>query len=100
MLARSPVTVQRRANSFGVIMVCRQTVCLSRQYAGEVVTVHVSDTTFTIDLDEGPRTVRRTTDIPIRNTKLTDPARSTMFPRSPVAHVLGQKRQASHGTRH
>ncbi|MFI7033702.1 hypothetical protein ACIBK1_33725 [Microbispora rosea] len=52
-----------------VIMVCRQTVSLGRQHAGEVVTVHVSDTTFTIDLDEGPRMVRRTTDIPIRNHK-------------------------------
>ena len=72
-LAQSPVTVQRRANSFGVIMVCRQTVSLGRQHAGEVVTVHVSDTTFTIDLDEGPRTVRRTTDIPIRNHKAHRP---------------------------
>ncbi|MEN3536277.1 integrase core domain-containing protein [Microbispora sp. ZYX-F-249] len=73
VLARSPVTVQRRANSFGVIMVCRQTVSLGRRHAGEVVTVHVSDTTFTIDLDEGPRTVRRTTDIPIRNHKAHRP---------------------------
>ncbi|GIH47134.1 Transposase InsO and inactivated derivatives [Microbispora rosea] len=73
VLARSPVTVERRANSFGVIMVCRQTVCLGRQHAGEVVTVHVSDTTFTIDLDEGQRTTRRTTDIPIRNHKAHRP---------------------------
>ncbi|MCC5578595.1 hypothetical protein IMZ11_23490 [Microtetraspora sp. AC03309] len=71
--AQSPVTVQRRANSFGVIMVCRQTVSLGRQHAGQVVTVHVSDTTFTIDLDEAPRTVRRTTDIPIRNHKAHRP---------------------------
>jgi transposase InsO family protein len=74
--ARSPVTVQRRANSFGVIMVCRQTVSLGRQRAGQVVTVHVSDTTLTIDLDEGPRTVRRTTDIPIRNHKANRPRKA------------------------
>ncbi|WP_405142621.1 hypothetical protein OG589_35230 [Sphaerisporangium sp. NBC_01403] len=38
-------------------------------HAGQVVTVHASDSTLTIDLDEGPRTVRRTTDIPISNHK-------------------------------
>ncbi|MFC0866275.1 hypothetical protein ACFHYQ_28670 [Sphaerimonospora cavernae] len=42
-----------------------QTVSLGRQPAGQVVTVHVSDTTFTIELKEGPRTVQRTTDIAI-----------------------------------
>lgn len=71
--ARSPVSVQRRASSFGVIMVARQAVSLGRRYAGQVVTVHVSDTTFTIDLDEGPRTVRRSNDIPIRNRKANRP---------------------------
>jgi transposase InsO family protein len=70
---RSPVTVQRRANSFGVIMVTRQTVSLGRLYVGRVVTVHVSDTTLTIDLDEGPRTVHRTTDLPVRNVKAHRP---------------------------
>lgn len=70
---RSPVTVQRRANSFGVIMVTRQTVSLGRLYVGRVVTVHVSDTTLTIDLDEGPLTVHRTTDLPVRNVKAHRP---------------------------
>nr|WP_245956741.1 IS481 family transposase [Nonomuraea fuscirosea] len=70
---RSPITVQRRANSFGVIMVARQTVSLGRLHAGQVVTVHVSDTTLTIDLDEGPRTVHRTTDLPVRNVKAHRP---------------------------
>ncbi len=74
--AQSPVTVQRRATSFGVIMVARQTVSLGRMHAGQVVTVHVSDTTLTIDLDEGPRTVRRTTDIPIRNHKVHRPRKA------------------------
>jgi transposase InsO family protein len=70
---RSPITVQRRANSFGVIMVTRQTVSLGRMYVGRVVTVHVSDTTLTIDLDEGPLTVHRTTDLPVRNVKAHRP---------------------------
>ncbi|MEV4167914.1 IS481 family transposase [Nonomuraea sp. NPDC049709] len=70
---RSPVTVQRRANAFGVIMVTRQRVALGRLYVGRVVTVHVSDTTLTIDLDEGPRTVHRTTDLPVRNVKAHRP---------------------------
>ncbi|SEH00363.1 Transposase InsO and inactivated derivatives [Nonomuraea solani] len=70
---RSPITVQRRANAFGVIMVARQTVSLGRLHVGQVVTVHVSDTTPTIDLDEGPRTVRRTTDLPVRNVKAHRP---------------------------
>ncbi|MGW6496843.1 IS481 family transposase [Nonomuraea angiospora] len=70
---RSPVTVQRRANAFGVIMVTRQRVSLGRLYVGRVVTVHVSDTTLTIDLDEGPRTVHRTTDLPVRNVKAHRP---------------------------
>ncbi|GGP02521.1 hypothetical protein GCM10012278_10090 [Nonomuraea glycinis] len=70
---RSPVTVQRRANAFGVIMVTRQAVSLGRLHAGQVVTVHVSDTTLTIDLEEGPRTVHRTTDLPVRNVKVHRP---------------------------
>jgi hypothetical protein len=70
---RSPVTVQRRANAFGVIMVTRQRVSLGRLYVGRVVTVHVSDTTLTIDLDEGPRTVHRTTDLAVRNVKAHRP---------------------------
>jgi hypothetical protein len=70
---RSPVTVQRRANAFGVIMVTRQAVSLGRLHAGRVVTVHVSDTTLTIDLEEGPRTVHRTTDLPVRNVKVHRP---------------------------
>ncbi|MGV9305520.1 hypothetical protein [Nonomuraea sp. NPDC003727] len=72
-MSNSPVMVQRRANAFGVVMVARQTVCLGRLHAGQVVTVHVSDTTLTIDLPEGPRVVRRTTDLPIRNVKANRP---------------------------
>ncbi|MBF8186671.1 hypothetical protein ITP53_13150 [Nonomuraea sp. K274] len=70
---RSPITVQRRANSFGVIMVALQTISLGRLHADQVVTVHVSDTTLTIDLDDGPRTVHRTTDLPVRSVKAHRP---------------------------
>ncbi|GGP17510.1 hypothetical protein LDL08_43180 [Nonomuraea glycinis] len=79
MPQRSPITVQRRANAFGVITVTRQAVSLGRLHAGQVVTVPVSDTTLTIDLDEGPRTVHHTTDLPIRNVKVIGRTRSTMF---------------------
>ncbi|MDH2429357.1 hypothetical protein [Sphaerisporangium sp. TRM90804] len=54
----------REWRSCGVIVVARQSVSLRRLRAGQVVTVHVSHSTLTIDLDEGPRTVQRTTDLP------------------------------------
>ncbi|MET8049411.1 hypothetical protein ABZU75_17610 [Streptosporangium sp. NPDC005286] len=72
-LARTGRRAARRANAFGVIMVARQTICLGRLHAGHVVAVHVSDSTLTIDLDEGPRTMHRTTDLPIRNVKAHRP---------------------------
>ncbi|MEU4718339.1 site-specific integrase [Nonomuraea dietziae] len=84
----SPITVQRRANSFGVIMVTRQTVSLGRLYVGRVVTVHVSDSTLTIDLDDGPRNVHRTTDLPVRNVKAHRPRQ--------VGHVSEHGRQVAH----
>ncbi len=46
-----PVRVQRRVSAVGTVMVCRQTVSLGRPYAGRTVTVHVSDTTITVELD-------------------------------------------------
>jgi hypothetical protein len=65
-----PVTVQRRAASTGVILVCRQRVNLGAVHAGQVVTVAVSETTLTIDLGDGDtRTVARTTTLPVRNVK-------------------------------
>lgn len=58
-----PVRVQRRVSAVGTVMVCRQTVSLGRPYAGQTVTVHVSDTTITVDLDGQIRVIRRTTDV-------------------------------------
>ncbi|MFI9428153.1 IS481 family transposase [Streptomyces achromogenes] len=68
-----PVRVQRRVSAVGTIMVCRQVVSLGRPYAGQTVTVHVSDTTISVDLDGQIRVIRRTTDVPVRNVKANKP---------------------------
>lgn len=70
-----PVRVQRRVSAVGTVMVCRQTVSLGRPYAGRTVTVHVSDTTITVELDGQVRVIRRTTDVPVRNVKANRPHR-------------------------
>ncbi|MEV0694644.1 IS481 family transposase [Streptomyces sp. NPDC050388] len=70
-----PVRVQRRVSAVGTVMVCRQTVSLGRPYAGQTVTVHVSDTTITVELDGQVRVIRRTTDVPVRNVKANRPPR-------------------------
>jgi hypothetical protein len=59
-----PVRVQRRVSTVGTVMVCRQVVSLGRPYAGQTVTVHVSDSTITVDLDGQVRVIRRTTGRP------------------------------------
>ncbi|MFJ2563947.1 IS481 family transposase [Streptomyces sp. NPDC094154] len=68
-----PVRVQRRVSAVGTVMVCRQTVSLGRPYAGQTVTVHVSDSTITVELDGQVRLIRRTTDVPVRNVKANKP---------------------------
>lgn len=72
-----PVRVQRRVSAVGTVMVCRQVVSLGRPYAGQTVTVHVSDSTITIDLDGQVRVIRRTTDVPVRNVKANKPHRAS-----------------------
>ncbi|MFF7394559.1 hypothetical protein ACFZAE_39875 [Streptomyces scabiei] len=67
------VRVQRRVSTVGTVVVCRQTVLLGRPYAGQAVTVHVSDSTITVDLDGQVRVIRRTTDVPVRNVKANKP---------------------------
>jgi hypothetical protein len=65
-----PVTAQRRASNTGVIMVAGQKIALGRIHAGQVVTVHVTADTVSIDLDDqDSRTVRRTTTQPVRSIK-------------------------------
>ncbi|MFI0454616.1 IS481 family transposase [Actinomadura sp. 6N118] len=71
--ATTPITVQRRASNSGVIMVCGQKISLGRVHAGQTVTVQVTDTTFTIEMDDDTRTIRRTTTTPVRNHKAHRP---------------------------
>jgi hypothetical protein len=69
-----PITVQRRASATGVITVCRQTVSLGRVHAGRTITVHVSEHTLAIELDDETRTIRRTTTKPVRRIKADRPS--------------------------
>jgi transposase InsO family protein len=72
----TPVTVQRRASATGVFMVCGQRVSVGQVHAGQIVTVHVTDTTLTIELaGQDLGTLPRTTTTPIRNIKANRPTR-------------------------
>ena len=74
-----PVTVQRRASSTGVVVVCRQKVALGRAYKHQIVTIHVAETTLAIQLDDAEtRTIRRTTTLPVRNIKADRPRAATV----------------------
>ncbi|MER5217625.1 IS481 family transposase [Streptomyces sp. NPDC002838] len=68
-----PVRVQRRVSAVGTVMICRQVVSLGRPYAGRTVTVHVADSTLTVELDGQVRVIQRTTDIPVRHVKANKP---------------------------
>nr|WP_189788437.1 IS481 family transposase [Streptomyces capitiformicae] len=68
-----PVRVQRRVSAVGTVMVCRQRVSLGRPYAGRTITVHVSESTLTVELDGQVRVIQRTTDIPVRHVKADKP---------------------------
>jgi hypothetical protein len=68
-----PVTVQRKVSATGVITVCRQQVVLGRVHAGRIVTVHVSEHTLAIELDDETRTIRRTTTRPVQVRKGSRP---------------------------
>lgn len=68
-----PVRVQRRVSATGTVMVCRQVVSLGRTYAGQTVTVHVAESTMTVELDGQARVIQRTTDIPVRHVKANKP---------------------------
>jgi transposase InsO family protein len=74
-----PVRVQRRASNTGVIMVAGQKVALGRLHAHTVVTVHVADTTLTIETTGGDtRTVARTTTTPVRYVKASRPRKAAL----------------------
>jgi transposase InsO family protein len=65
--------IQRRASATGVVMVAGQKLALGRVHAGTTVTIAVTDTTLTVEADDGPRTFRRTTDQPVRSIKAHRP---------------------------
>jgi hypothetical protein len=69
-----PIRVQRRASNTGVITVCMQKVALGRVHRHQTLTIHLSETTLAIELDDGEtRVVRRTTTLPVRNIKADRP---------------------------
>ena len=86
-----PVRVQRRVSATGTVMVCRQVVSLGRTYAGQTVTVHVAESTLTVELDGQVRVIQRTTAIPVRHVKANKPHK--------ISDVVQAHRQASAGTR-
>jgi hypothetical protein len=69
-----PVRVQRRVSETGTVMVARQTIALGRGHAGQTVAIDVTDTHLIVGCDDGPRTIRRTNQLPIRNLKANRPA--------------------------
>ena len=68
-----PIRVQRRASDTGVVMVARQKIALGRVHAGKTVAIDVTDTHLTIACDDGPRTIRRTTEHPVHHRKANRP---------------------------
>ncbi|MBQ0979105.1 transposase [Micromonospora sp. M61] len=78
--ATGPTRVQRRASNSGVVMVVGQKVALGRVHAGKTVTIDVTDTTLTVECDDGPRTFRRTNDQPVRSIKAHRPRKTDHLP--------------------
>ena len=75
--ATSPVTVQRRASNSGVIMVVGQKIALGRIHARKLVSVRVATDTIIIEIGaDDIRTVRRTTDQPVRNLRVQRPRKA------------------------
>jgi hypothetical protein len=73
-----PIRVQRRASNTGVIMVVGQKIALGRIHQHQTVTVLVSDTTLTIEFDDGDtRVIGRTTTQPVRSIKGQRPRTAT-----------------------
>ena len=59
-----------------MIWVCRQRVALGRVHAGRTVTIHVSEHTLAIELDDEVRALRRTTNRPVVVVKGSRPHRA------------------------
>lgn len=74
-----PIPVQRRASGSGGICVCGQKIALGRQHARKTVTVHVGHDTLVVELDDGNRSIRRTTTQPVFQVKAQRPRKVTMI---------------------
>jgi transposase InsO family protein len=73
-----PVTVQRLADPTGTICVAKQRIGCGRVFARQTLTVHVSDTTITIELGDGDNhIVRRTTTTAVTTIKSRPPRTAT-----------------------
>jgi hypothetical protein len=70
-----PVTLKRRASATGVFTVCGQKVSLGRPHAGQTITVHVSQDTLAVELDDETLTIARTTTRPASQLKPHRPHR-------------------------
>ncbi len=69
-----PVRVQRRVSATGVTVVAGQRLVLGRPYAGQTITINVSDTTLSIEFTDGDiRVIRRTSSQPVRSIKAHRP---------------------------
>jgi len=73
VLNTEPITVQRRVSNTGGISIAGQRTWLGREHARKTVTVHVADEMLTIDLDDGPRAIRRATSRPVAVVKARGP---------------------------
>jgi len=61
-------------SSVGVTVVAGQRLVLGRPYAGQTITINVSDTTLSIEFTDGDiRVIRRTTSQPVRSIKAHRP---------------------------
>ena len=86
-----PVTVQRLADATGTICVANQRIGCGRVFARQTLTVHVSDTTITVELGDGDtHIVRRTTTSAVTTIK-SRPPRTAKKPSPAVAHQLAQQ---------
>jgi hypothetical protein len=75
--SKEPVRVQRLVSATGTVMVARQAIALGRLHAGKTVTIDVTDKDLHVACDDGPRTIRRTNQVPIRNPKAFRPRKAT-----------------------
>jgi transposase InsO family protein len=73
-----PIRVQRNADGTGTVSVCGQRVGVGRAYAHRTLTVLVSETTLTVELDDADtHVVRRTNTRPVTILKARSPRKTT-----------------------